>query len=199
MSQCKECGATLPENSTVCLQCGARNAISRAESEDMPRTELDFLKPALAGGAILSVMTSLFALISGAINRPILQATCCLWLVGGAGIAVRMLDKQRPGTLTYGDGALVGLFSGIVSAILSTVLGIPLRYLQAEQLARASEQIQQSPMVPAVKNFLLQMLAPGINLTALLFGLVTGLIVNSLLMTGLGAVMVAILNRKKTD
>ena len=169
------------------------------EYEDMPKKDLDFLKPALVGGAILSVLTSLVAFISGAIGVPLLNATCCLWVIGGAFVAVYLLNQQRPGTLTYGDGAIVGLFTGIASALISTVIGIPLRFLQAEQLRQASEQIEQSPMAPAIKNLLLQMMAPGFNSPALLFGLVSGLIINSILMAGLGTLMVAILNRKKTD
>src|SRR6185436_1872391 len=102
MSQCKQCGATLPENSNVCLQCGTKNVVSRDDTGDKPQKELDFLKPALAGGAVLSVMTSLVAFISGAINVPILNLTCCLWLLGGGAIATYLLDKQRPGTLKYG-------------------------------------------------------------------------------------------------
>jgi hypothetical protein len=199
MNRCKQCGATLPEDSSVCLQCGAKTAGSREDSEDMPKKELDFLKPALVGGAVLAIPTSITAFIGAAANLPILNITCCLWLLAGGAVAVYLLNTQRPGTLTYGDGALVGLFSGIFAAILSTVIGIPLRLLQTEQLQQATEQLNQAQMPPGMKDFMLQLMTPGINVTVILIGLVTGLILNSIFATGAGALTVAILNRKKTD
>lgn len=201
MKQCKQCGATLPADSNVCLQCGTKNSPPRNESADAPRKELDFLKPALAGGSAMSVVTSLVALISSKTNHPLLNITCCLWLLGGGALAVYLLDKQRPGGLTYGDGALVGLFSGVFAAILGTLIGIPLRLMQTEELQRAADQFQQqsAQMPPGVRDALLQLMTPGINLTVILIGLVFGLIINSIFMTGAGALMVAIVNRKKTD
>src|SRR5436190_9194863 len=201
MNRCSQCGAILPENSNVCLQCGNKNAPPKSVPEDMPKKELDFLKPALAGGASLAIMTSLVAFISSAISVPILNLTCCLWLLGGGAIATYLLDKQRPGTLTYGDGALVGLFGGIFAAILGTVIGIPLRLLQTAQLEQAAQQFekQSQQMPPGLRDFIMQLMTPGINMTVILIGLVSGLILNSILMTGAGALAVAILNRKKTD
>ena len=199
MNRCNQCGASLPENSSVCLQCGTTNTKPRNDFEDMPKKELDFLKPALAGGAALATMSSLVALLSSAASIPLLNATCCLWLLGGGAIASYLLNKQRPGQLTYGDGAIVGLFSGIFAAILGTLLGIPLRLLQTAQLEQAAAQIQQSPMAPGMKEFILQLMTPGINLTVIVIGLVSGLLINSIFVTGAGALTVAILNRKKTD
>lgn len=199
MSQCKQCGATLPENSNVCLQCGTKNVVSRDEA--LPQKELDFLKPALIGGGALAIMTSLVAFISSAIGVPILNLTCCLWLLGGGALSTYLLNKQRPGTLKYGDGALVGLFGGIFAAIIGTVIGIPLRLLQTAQLEEAARQFQQqSQQMPAgFRDFFLQLMQPGINITVILIGLVSGLIIDSIFMTAAGALTVALLNRKKND
>ena len=171
------------------------------EYDDMPKKELDFLKPALAGGAFMSILTSLCSLVSTKAKLPALQITCCLWLVGGGALAAYLLNKQRPGGLTYGDGALAGLFSGIFAAILGAVLGIPVRMLIAPELQEAADQFQQqsAQMPPAMRDFVLQQLAPGISLTGLLIGLVFGLVLYSIFMTAAGALTVAILNRKKTD
>jgi len=171
------------------------------ESEDTPKKELDFLKPALAGGAVTSILTSLFTLVSTKAKLPALQITCCLWLLGGGALATYLLNKQRPGRLTYGDGALVGLFSGVFAAILGTLLGIPIRLLIAPELQEAVDQFQQqsAQMPPGMRDMILPLMEPGINMTVLLIGLVLGLIVNSIFMTAAGALTVALLNRKKND
>jgi hypothetical protein len=190
MNQCKQCGATLPENTTVCLQCGTDNPVSSDPAQ--PQKDLDFLKPALIGGSLLGLLSAI----------PILQygnCLCCMWILGGGALATFLLDKQRPGTLKYGDGAIAGAFSGIVGAVVSTLIGIPMRYLQRAQLEQAREQLSQAEMPPAIKEFLLSMMEPGFDLSMLLIGLVTGAVLYSIFATVGGILMVAILNRKKTD
>src|SRR5215510_4771252 len=111
MSQCKECGATLPENSRFCLQCGTENRPSDG-GPPQPERELDFFKPAITGGLLLGVLSSI----------PLLSALnflCCLWVQAGGGLATYLLDKQRPGRLKYSDGAFVGVFSGLIGAFVA--------------------------------------------------------------------------------
>jgi hypothetical protein len=52
---------------------------------------------------------------------------CCLWIVGGAAAAVKLLAKETPAALTSGDGAIVGMLTGIVAAVVDTLVSIPLR------------------------------------------------------------------------
>jgi hypothetical protein len=165
---------------------------------DTPQRELNFLTPALAAGAALGLISSLMALLSS-VGLGILQVGCCLWLLGCPILGAYLLNKQRPGTLNYGDGALVGVLTGVFGTLISTVLGIPIRLMMTAQLQQASEQIQNSQMPPAIKEFVLQMTAPGINVTVLLVGLVIGLILNSIFGAAGGSLGVAILNRKKGD
>ena len=192
MNQCKQCGATLPENSRVCLQCGTENTRMETSAEDMPRKELDFLRPALIGGATLGILSTLPYIRAG-------NCVFCLWVLAGGAIATFLLNKQRPGGLKYGDGATAGVFSGLFGAIVATIVGIPVKMLQKAELEQAGQQISQSQMPPAVKEFVLQAMQPGINVTFLLIGLVIGIIIYSIFAAAGGALMVAILNRKKTD
>jgi hypothetical protein len=198
MNQCKQCGATLPENTRVCLQCGTDNPLDSAESQ--PQGELDFLKPAMIGGAALGITASVVAALQALVPATgILGACCCLWICGAGAYATVLLNKQRPGTLKYGDGALVGAFTGVFGAVISTIIGIPMRLLMTKQLEEASEQLRQAQLPPGLKEFFLQMTAPGINLTFLMIALVMGIVLNAIFASVGGTLTVAILNRKKTE
>jgi hypothetical protein len=198
MNQCKQCGATLPENSRVCLQCGTDNPLDSAGTQ--PQRELDFLKPAMIAGTALAIVSSIMAVVPALVPAAnILNACCCLWLCGSGAYATVLLNKQRPGTLKYGDGALVGAFTGVFGAVISTIIGIPLRLMMTAQLEAASEQLRQQQLPPAMKEFFLQLTAPGINLTVLMIGLVLGIILNSIFASVGGTLTVAILSRNKTE
>src|SRR5687767_1736426 len=125
MSLCKECGATLPENSRYCLQCGTE---ATGDGGAGPRTQaqpdLDFLKPALAGGLALGILSAI----------PIVNfvnCICCLWVLAGGGLTAYLLNQQRPGRLTYGDGAFGGVIAGLVGAVVATIISIPVTWIMA--------------------------------------------------------------------
>ena len=196
MNQCKQCGATLPENTNVCLQCGTKNVVAKHDSEDLPKKELDFLKPALAGGAFLGVLSAL----------PYIRAVnvaCCLWVLAGGALAAYLLNNQQPGGLKYGDGAMVGAFAGLMGAIIGTVVGIPVRLLENTPARFAEVEAGMSRLPPNVpswaKDIILEAARPGFNLTLVLIGLVVGLVLYAVFATAGGAITVAIMNRKKTD
>jgi zinc-ribbon domain len=193
MNQCRQCGATVPENSRYCLQCGAEMATQAATSAG-PQQELDFLRPALAGGFALGILSVL----------PIIQygnIICCLWAQAGGGLAIWMLNRQRPGGLKYGDGALGGLISGLIGAFVSTIIGIPVRMLMItpEVISQVQTNLERSQMPPAARDFILQMLSPGFNLSRELILLLLNMVTLGLFAMIGGILMVAILNRKKLD
>ena len=71
--------------------------------------------------------------------------------------------------------------------------------MMTSQLEQASEQIRQQPLPPALKEILLQLTAPGINMTVILIGLVMGIVLNAIFAAVGGSLTVAIMNRKKND
>ena len=193
MNQCRQCGATLPENSQYCLQCGTE--VPRGQLAAQPEGELEFLKPAVTGGLFLGVLSAV-PLIGG------LNVICCLWAQAGGALGAWLLNKQRPGTLKYGDGAFVGLISGLIGAFVATLITIPIELvmLTPETAAQIRERMSQVPnMSPAVRDMFLNFFSPGFNISRTLFWLILYMVLFGLFSMIGGILGVAIVNRKKTD
>jgi len=62
--------------------------------------------PALIGGAVAGFLSAI----------PFFNCLCCIWIIGGAMLAAYLLAKDYPVALSAGDGALVGIFTGIIAA-----------------------------------------------------------------------------------
>jgi hypothetical protein len=86
----------------------------------MDQRKPEYFKPALMAGAIAGFLSGLPFIGSA-------NCLCCLWIVGGAAAAVKLLAKETPAALTSGDGAIVGTLTGIVAAVVDTLVSIPLR------------------------------------------------------------------------
>src|SRR6516162_10095411 len=107
VTQCKQCGAELPDQAKFCLQCGTPVEPENPEPPEpahpsgpqAPLPELDFVQPSLTGGVLLGLLSSLPLINAG-------NCLCCMWVLLGGGVATVMLTKQRPlSSITYGDGA----------------------------------------------------------------------------------------------
>jgi hypothetical protein len=75
------------------------------------------LVPALIGGCVMGVLSSIPYINMG-------NCLCCMWILLGGGVGAFFYWRQLPpGTeFSAGDGAIVGLLSGIFGALLSTFL-----------------------------------------------------------------------------
>jgi hypothetical protein len=192
MNQCKQCGATLPEDSRYCLQCGTENTPSSVSAT--PQGELDFLKPAITGGLALGVLSAI----------PLLNyvnACCCLWAQGGGALATWLLNKQRPGGLKYSDGALGGVLSGLIGAFVATVVNIPIQmiFLTPEAVEAFKTQLQQAQMPPEAIEMISRFMQPGFDLTRTLIALLLNMLTLGLFAMIGGIIAAAILNRKRAD
>ncbi len=81
---------------------------------------------------------------------------CCLWVVAGGAVAAYLLQQNQTQPITPGDGALVGLFAGIIGAGVGFVISIPIG-LMMEPMQRAMVQrtLEMSGnMPPAVREIL---------------------------------------------
>jgi hypothetical protein len=73
--------------------------------------------PALIGGVVAGTLSSI----------PLFNCLCCIWIIGGAMLAAFLLVKDSPDVLSAGDGAIVGILTGIIAAVVHSFIDIPLR------------------------------------------------------------------------
>ena len=193
MKTCRKCGLTLAENARHCMQCGT------PADQPVPLGQLgnsNFTQPALIGGAAIGILSSLPLVNLG-------NCICCMWVIGGGALASWLLTKQHPGgagSVTYGDGAFVGVLSGIVGAMIATLISLPFRLLAAEGLRSQQEAFEELlnefPEVEGpIRELILRLFSPEISFTTLLVNFFMNLIVFSLFAMIGGIIMVTILKK----
>ena len=192
MISCKQCGAELPDHARFCLQCGAR--IDREEPASTPKRsepELDFIQPAVTGGMFLGVLASV----------PIISLGFCMWVLLGGGIAVVMLTRQRSTPITYGDGAFVGVLSGLFGAVVGTILQMSFRAIAARLFESGQQQLeqllQQIGAEGPMRDWILRAASGEISATTLIFTFFTNLLVFSLFAMIGGILTIALLNKRR--
>ena len=79
----------------------------------------DKLKPAIIGGVVLGLLSVIPFVNFG-------NVCCCLWAIVGGLLATYLYVKNSPTPVNAGDGAMVGGLAGLVGAVISVVLGIPI-------------------------------------------------------------------------
>lgn len=89
--------------------------------------------PALIGGAIAGVLSGI----------PFLNCLCCLWIIGGAMLASYLFIKDSSVTLGAGDGAIIGIFSGIIAAVVHALISIPLYAVNRQFILRIMERFAE--------------------------------------------------------
>jgi hypothetical protein len=99
---------------------------------------------------------------------------CCMWVLLGGGIGSFLLAKQRPAGITYGDGAFVGVLSGLFGSIIGTAIHIPMQMIslrlfgsQPEQLENLLRQfgVQEGPM----RDWMMRIFSGEISAATILF------------------------------
>ena len=79
----------------------------------------DRTKAAVIGGAVAGVLSGL----------PIISGCCFLWAIAGGFLAIFMYMKNAPGPMMMGDAAKLGAITGVIGAVISSVIRIPLTLL----------------------------------------------------------------------
>jgi hypothetical protein len=67
--------------------------------------------PALLGGLFIGVLSSLPYIKGG-------NVCCCLWVVSGGALAAWLMQQNTPRPITVGEGAVVGLLSGLAGTLV---------------------------------------------------------------------------------
>jgi hypothetical protein len=95
--------------------------------------------PALIGGVVAGILSGI----------PFVNCLCCLWIIGGGMLSAYLLTKDSPVTLSAGDGAIVGIFTGIVAAIVEFLVSIPFKAVTDQfmrnMIDRFSEYYKEMP------------------------------------------------------
>jgi len=89
--------------------------------------------PALIGGVAAGVLSGI----------PFVNCLCCLWIIGGAMLASYFLCKDSPVNITAGDGAIVGVFTGIIAAVVDALISIPLHAMNREFMMSIMERVAE--------------------------------------------------------
>lgn len=76
------------------------------------------LKPALLGGLVVGLLSAI----------PFVNYCCCLWGIGGGGLAGFLFIKESPARVKPGDGAVIGALAGLIGALIYLIIGVPLAY-----------------------------------------------------------------------
>ncbi len=167
--------------------------MSQPSAPPEPQKALDFLRPAITAGFWLGALSSL----------PILSVACFIWIPGGGGYAAWLLNKQKPGGLKYGDGALVGVQSGLVGTIVSAIINVPVQLAMYTPAAVAEMQQQLKQFAvdldlpPDFVTTMSRYLTPGFSLPRLLMGVIVFSIVGVLFAMIGGILTVGLLNRRR--
>jgi hypothetical protein len=102
--------------------------------------------PALLGGLFLGVLSAL----------PIVNCCCCLWIAGGGFLSAYLEAQRHPTSLSILQGARVGLFAGIIGAVVWLLISSALSPLNVRFLELASNAPDMPPevreMIEAMKG-----------------------------------------------
>lgn len=155
----------------------------------------DRLTPALAGGAFLGIASALPIL-------NYLNCACCALVIGGGFLSVFIFKRKSPGTtMTYGDGALLGLLSGLVGSVIYSLLNALLSGVAGGGAAfreGIEEVIRSNPdFPPEAAEFLRNLTASGAaGLGVLLVVFIFSVVLFTIFSTVGGVLGVALLQKK---
>jgi len=130
--------------------------------------------PALIGGAVAGIISGI----------PVVGCFCCIWVIGGAILAAYLLVKDSPVALSSGDGAIVGVFTGIVAAVVYSIVNILLKDLNREFFQKLIERVAEymEEMPPGFEEML-----EGGGIETSVPGFFLGLVVSAIVFSAFGA------------
>lgn len=145
--------------------------------------------PALVGGAVAGVLTAV----------PLVNCLCCLWIIGGAMLASYLLAKNSTVSLSSGDGAIVGIFAGIVAAVIDAVVSIPFETLNREFVQKFMDQLSQFVEdIPAGWEKWMERGTEGMSMAWFLLGLAVSAVIFAVFGALGGVIGASLFGKKKT-
>ena len=124
------------------------------------------LKPAIIGGVVVGLLSAI-----PFVN--LLNICCCLWAIIGGVLASYLYIKASPTPVKPGDGAMLGVLSGVVGALIYIVIGIPLSILLGATMLSLVSRMLESVNPSQAEQMRQQMEAGQTILSAILRGIFT--------------------------
>src|SRR5215510_7418186 len=80
-------------------------------------------QPALLGGVAIGVLSAL----------PVINLAncCCAWILFGGALAAYLMQQNHPEPIQIGDGAIVGLLSGLIGAFVWLIISVPINLMMS--------------------------------------------------------------------
>ena len=124
------------------------------------------LKPALLGGLITGILSVI----------PVVSSCCCIWAALGGLLATFLYIRSAPVPVSTGDGAVVGLLSGVLGSIIYLVIGLPLNLLLGTGAQLETMFKDRGIAVPVTGIALVILGALMVVCLLIVFGVIGGLI-----------------------
>jgi hypothetical protein len=153
------------------------------------------LRPALIGGVLLGIFSAIPPL-------SFFNCACCAWVIGGGVLAAQLYVKSSPHVVTLGTGVGLGLLTGAIGGIVSTIFGIPVQMLMnsvfAEYAGQARRMISELPNLPPIwRDMILSSGQAGFSLLAVVIAGFVNVVVYALFAMLGGVLGVAIFEKRK--
>lgn len=164
----------------------------------MNGTKPSMVTPALVGGVILGVSSALPIL-------EMLNCACCVLVIGGGVIASYLYIRDYPSHLppvTYGEGALLGLLTGLIGGVVWAAVDIPLEYIKLQiglgmmDMSEVHRALDNPEIPPFVREIVTRALQGGLGAGMILFQVITNLIISVIFATLGGILGVALFQKK---
>jgi len=159
----------------------------------------NMLKPALIGGVTFGILSTLPVI-------GICNCVCCAWAIGGGVLAAYLYVKGSPLPVTMGRGAVTGLATGAIGAVVCSLFSIPLQLIMtgggntaAMAMERFQEMMAKTPDFPdelrqSIETFLMR---DDLMTLTLIFSFLGNVVFFSLFAMLGGAIGVAIFEKRK--
>lgn len=158
--------------------------------------EVDQKQPAIVGGVIVGVL-SVIPIVSEA------NTCCCLWALLGGMVAAKLLIDSSPQPVKAGDGAMVGLWAGLIGGAIRFFVGLPIELLTGGFKLRLLERLADWTGDPKLQELVQRIIeqAQTQSLLQWLIGAVPIFIIGALVLMGFtvlgGLLGVALFEKRK--
>jgi len=157
----------------------------------MNRHNPNMIPAALIGGVFLGVSSAL----------PVIEwfnCACCILVIGGGLLASFIVLRDYPEDappFSYGDGALLGLSTGLIGGLVWTAVEIPIAYFQLrlgmgmEDLAELQEVLNDPEIPPIVQELVSNLLTGGTLSLGIVLLLLLTHIVTAVIFAAIGGII----------